>query len=484
MKAAGFRYEIKKRVKTPYSIWKKMKTKGISFDQIYDLYAVRIIFDATRSNETEREQCFHIFSIITSLYPYKEDRVRDWVNHPKNNGYEALHCTLMSQAGIWIEVQIRSERMNEIAEKGIAAHWAYKREGVASENESEMDKWITKVKDILVNPDVNALELLDLIHSDLIKADILVFTPKGEQKSIEKGATALDFAYSIHSEIGNRAIAAKVNFRLVPLSYVLRTGDQVEIITAENETPKREWLQFVKSSKARKFIMDHLKSERQTVVKTGKKLLEEELAKIGRSMTDKTIHSLMEEYEIFDSKPEDMYFKIGSGLITLEDLDGKLKKYHGINKESYFVISNSDENQKYKLASCCTPILGESVVGFRSSDGVITVHTRTCPNANNLAAKFGDKIVSVKWSEEANSGSSYLARVSLKGTDRIGMINDISRITSKDLSVNIRRFCIGTEDGIFDGFIDLYVHNIEALDKLIERLGKIPGIERVCKSDL
>lgn len=484
LKAAGFRYEIKKRVKTPYSIWKKMKTKGISFDQIYDLYAVRIIFDATRSNETEREQCFHIFSIITSLYPYKEDRVRDWVNHPKNNGYEALHCTLMSQAGIWIEVQIRSERMNEIAEKGIAAHWAYKREGVASENESEMDKWITKVKDILVNPDVNALELLDLIHSDLIKADILVFTPKGEQKSIEKGATALDFAYSIHSEIGNRAIAAKVNFRLVPLSYVLRTGDQVEIITAENETPKREWLQFVKSSKARKFIMDHLKSERQTVVKTGKKLLEEELAKIGRSMTDKTIHSLMEEYEIFDSKPEDMYFKIGSGLITLEDLDGKLKKYHGINKESYFVISNSDENQKYKLASCCTPILGESVVGFRSSDGVITVHTRTCPNANNLAAKFGDKIVSVKWSEEANSGSSYLARVSLKGTDRIGMINDISRITSKDLSVNIRRFCIGTEDGIFDGFIDLYVHNIEALDKLIERLGKIPGIERVCKSDL
>ena len=484
LKAAGFRYEIKKRVKTPYSIWKKMKTKGVSFDQIYDLYAVRIIFDAKRSNETEREQCFHIFSIITSLYPYKEDRVRDWVNHPKNNGYEALHCTLMSQAGIWIEVQIRSERMNEIAEKGIAAHWAYKREGVASENESEMDKWITKVKDILVNPDVNALELLDLIHSDLIKADILVFTPKGEQKSIEKGATALDFAYSIHSEIGNRAIAAKVNFRLVPLSCVLRTGDQVEIITAENETPKREWLQFVKSSKARKFIMDHLKSERQTVVKNGRKLLEEELAKIGRSMTDKTIHSLMEEYEIFDSKPEDMYFKIGSGLITLEDLDGKLKKYHGINKESYFVISNSDENQKYKLASCCTPILGESVVGFRSSDGVITVHTRTCPNANNLAAKFGDKIVSVKWSEEANSGSSYLARVSLKGTDRIGMINDISRITSKDLSVNIRRFCIGTEDGIFDGFIDLYVHNIEALDKLIERLGKIPGIERVCKSDL
>ena len=217
LQAAGFKYEIKKRVKTPYSIWKKMKTKGINFDQIFDLYAVRIIFDHENSHETEREQCFHIFSIITSLYNYKEDRVRDWVNHPKNNGYEALHCTLMSQVGFWVEVQIRSRRMNEIAEKGIAAHWAYKKDGFASENESEMDKWITKVKEILVNPDVNALDLLDLIHNDLIKADILVFTPKGEQRSIEKGATALDFAYSIHSEIGNKAIAAKVNLKLAPL---------------------------------------------------------------------------------------------------------------------------------------------------------------------------------------------------------------------------------------------------------------------------
>ena len=484
LKAAGFKYEIKKRVKTPYSIWNKMKTKNITFNQIYDLYAVRVIFDSTNSSETEREQCFHIFSIITSLYNYKEDRVRDWVNHPKNNGYEALHCTLMSQAGIWVEVQIRSRRMNEIAEKGIAAHWAYKKDGFMQENESEMDKWITKVKEILVNPDVNALDLLDMIHNDLIKSDILVFTPKGEQKSIEKGATALDFAYAIHSAIGNKAIAAKVNFKLAPLSYVMRTGDQVEIITAENETPKREWLQFVKTSKARKFIMDHLKSERQLIVKNGKKMLEEELEKIGRKLTDKVIHSLMDEYEIFDCKPDEMYFKIGSGLITLEGLDGKLRKYHGINKESYFVISDSDENQKYMLASCCTPILGESVVGFRSSDGVITVHTRTCPNANNLAAKFGDKIVTVKWGGAANSNNSYLARISLKGTDRIGMINDISRLTSKDLSVNIRRFNIGTEDGIFDGFIDLYVHNIEALDKLISRLEKIPGIESVRRTDL
>lgn len=482
LKASGFSFEIKKRVKTPYSIWKKMNAKGISFDEIYDLYAVRIIFDS-HGNESERDQCYHIFSIITSIYRYKADRIRDWVNYPKNNGYEALHCTLMSHSGIWIEVQIRSTRMNEIAEKGIAAHWAYKKDGFAG-SESEMDKWITKVKDILVNPDVNALDLLDMIHNDLIKTDILVFTPKGEQKSIEKGATALDFAYSIHSEIGNKAIAAKVNLKLMPLSYVLRTGDQVEIITAENENPKREWLNFAKTSKARKFILEYMKSQRLTTVNLGKRMLEEQLQSIGRRLTDKVINSLMDEYEIFDSKPEELYFKIGSGLISLEGLSENLKKYKGINKESYFVISKSDEKHKYVLASCCTPILGESVVGFKSSDGTITVHRRTCSNANNLAAKFGDKIVTVKWAENENSDNLYLARIILKGTDRIGMINDITRLTSKDLSVNIRRFNIGTEDGIFDGFIDLYVHDIEDLEKLIAKLQKIPGIESVVKTDL
>ena len=484
LKAAGFSFEIKKRVKTPYSIWNKMRTKGVTFDQIYDLYAVRIIFEPNDNNETERDQCFRIFSTITSLYRYKEDRVRDWVNHPKNTGYEALHCTLMSHAGIWVEVQIRSHRMNEIAEKGIAAHWAYKKDGFVNEQESEMDKWITRVKDILVNPDVNALDLLDMIHNDLIRNDIFVFTPRGEQKMIEKGATALDFAYSIHTEVGNKAIAAKVNLRLMPLSYVLKTGDQVEIITAEKENPKREWLQFVKTSKARKLIIDYMKSQRQSSVALGKSMLEDSLKAVGRKLTDKIIHSLMDDFEIFDSKPEELYFKIGSGLISLDGLGEKLKKYHGINKESYFVISDSDVNHKYILASCCTPILGESVVGFKASDGTITVHTRSCTTANNLAAKFGDKIVTVKWVADANSENSYLARVSLKGTDRIGMINDITRLTSKDLSVNIRRFNLGAEEGIFDGFIDLYVHDIEDLEKLMAKLRNIPGIDSVARKDL
>lgn len=485
LEKAGFNFEIKKRVKTPYSIWRKMNTKGVPFDQIYDLYAVRIIFNPDEnSKDTERDQCYHIFSILTSLYRYKYDRMRDWVNSPKSNGYEALHCTLMSYAGFWIEVQIRSHRMNEIAEKGIAAHWAYKKDGFAGEGESEMDKWINKVKDILVNRDINALELLEIIHNDLIQSEILVFTPKGEQRSIQKGATALDFAYAIHSQIGSKAIAAKANLRLVPLSYVLKTGDQIEIITAENERPKKEWLQFVKTSRARRAILDQIKSERQTYIKIGIKMLEKRLKEIGKTLNDKVIHSLMEEFEIFDSNPEEMYFKIGCGMISLEGLEEKLKKYFGINRESYFVIKNPESNNKFVLATCCTPILGESVVGFKSSDGTITVHTRTCSNANNLAAKFGDKIVSVKWDTELNSGSNYLARISLKGTDRIGMINDITRVTSTEHNVNIRRFNLGTEDGIFDGYIDLYVHDIDDLENLILKLKNIKGIESIVRKEL
>ncbi len=486
---AGFRFEIKKRVKTPYSIWKKMNTKRIDFEQIYDLYAVRIIFDPDENTkETERDQCYHIFSIITGMYRYKSDRVRDWVNYPKNNGYEALHCTLMSKTGIWIEVQIRSRRMNEVAEKGIAAHWAYKKDGFAS-NESEMDKWITKVKEILVNPDVNALDLLDLIHNDLIKTDIFVFTPKGEQKSIEKGATALDFAYSIHSHIGNKAIAAKVNLRLVPLSYVLKTGDQVEIITAENEKPKREWLDFVKTRKAKSIIMDHLKGERQETIKVGRKMLSEQLSAIGYTLNDKIVNKLMNGYEVFESKPEELYFRIGVGRIRLGDLAEVLKKEVEKDKSSksffsWFKKENKKENEDYVIATCCNPIPGDSVIGFLASDGSVTVHKRTCQTANNLASKFGDKIVIPKWDKTQTKNQSFLVRLSLKGFDRIGMINDITRYISFVMSVNIRKFCLGTEDGVFEGYIDLYVHDMGDLDKLIRRLQKIEGIQSVIRTDM
>ena len=427
---AGFKFEIKKRVKSPYSIWHKMQTKGIDFDQIYDLYAVRIIFDSSniydaRNVDSERDQCYHIFSIITGIYKYKADRVRDWVKYPKNNGYEALHCTLMSNTGIWIEVQIRSKRMNDIAEKGIAAHWAYKKDGFAQESENEMDKWIVKVKEILVNPDVNALDLLDLIHNDLMKSDIMVFTPKGDQKSIEKGATALDFAYLIHTQVGNKAIAAKVNLRLVPLSYVLRTGDQVEIITAEDEKPKQEWLGFLKTSKARKIVSDFFR-------------------------TDKVVRKT-----------------------PVSEI-----------REKQQSSSSSSNGYHYVIASCCNPIPGDNIIGFVEPYGNVTVHKKTCSYANSLASTYGDRIIVPSWDRIVETNMSFPVRLLLKGYDRIGMINDITRYLSFVMNVNIRKMNIGSEAGVFEGYIDLYVRDRTDLNVITDKLMHIEGIESVVRSEI
>ena len=497
LSSAGFNFEIKKRVKTPYSIWHKMITKGITFDQVYDLYAVRIIFTPdAKSTESERDQCYHVFSIITGIYKYKSDRIRDWVKHPKNNGYEALHCTLMSHSGIWIEVQIRTTRMNDIAERGIAAHWTYKKDGFVDENENEMDSWISKVKEILVNPDVNALELLDIIHNDLTTTDIFVFTPKGDQKRIPKGATALDFAYSIHSQIGNKAIAAKVNMKLEPLSYELKTGDQVEIITAETEKPKREWLQFLKTRKAKNIVMDYLKGERQESINVGRKMVEEQLGAIGCKLNGATVKAMLDGYEIFEDDADELYFRVGIGLLKLSNLedivkktDNKQGKSWGFSwfrskekKNSYVINDESDTRHKYVIAGCCNPIPGDSVVGFLASDGTVTVHKKTCSVANSIAAKHGDRIVMPLW--EKDSDQSFLVRLSLKGLDRIGIINEISRYISLVMSVNIRKFCLGTDEGIFEGYIDLYVHDKDDLEKLIKKLKKIEGIQSVVRTDI
>ena len=497
LRTAGFDFEIKKRVKTPYSIWHKMITKGITFEQVYDLYAVRIIFNPDAgSTDSERDQCYHVFSIITGIYKYKSDRIRDWVKHPKNNGYEALHCTLMSHSGIWIEVQIRTTRMNDIAERGIAAHWTYKKDGFVDENENEMDSWISKVKEILVNPDVNALELLDIIHNDLTTTYIFVFTPKGEQKRIPKGATALDFAYSIHSEIGNKAIAAKVNMKLEPLSYVLKTGDQVEIITAETEKPKREWLQFLKTRKAKNIVMDYLKGERQESINVGRKMVEEQLNAIGVKLNDSTVKALLNGYEIFEDDMDELYFRVGIGMLKLNNLEEIVKKSeekqgkswgfpwfkNKEKKHSYVINDESDTRHRYVIANCCNPIPGDSVVGFLASDGTVTVHKKTCSVANSIAAKHGDRIVMPVW--EKDSDQSFLVRLSLKGLDRIGIINEISRYISLVMSVNIRKFCLGTEEGIFEGYIDLYVHDKEDLEKLIKKLNKIEGVQSVVRSDV
>ncbi len=489
LRSAGFDFEIRKRVKTPYSIWNKMNTKNIPFEQVYDLYAIRVIFNPElNSKETERDQCYHIFSIITGLYRYMPERIRDWVKHPKSNGYEALHCTLLSPKGIWIEVQIRSKRMDDIAEKGIAAHWVYKQNGYIGENDNETDKWLARVKEILVNPDVNALELLDIIHNDLTSGEITVYTPKGEQKTIQKGATALDFAYQIHTEIGNKAIAAKVNMKLVPLSQVLRTGDQVEIITAEAEHPKREWLQYLTTRRARNIVLDYFRNEREQTVEFGKRMVTEQLESLGYRLDDTTKRQLMDAYQT--NSLDDLYFRIGLGIIKLNNLSEILKK---TSSEMFYrkwlrTLFRRDDKTPlkkggYVTASCCNPIPGDPVIGFRSPDGTITVHKKTCKVAEAMASKHGDMVVVPHW-EMNNGEESFLVRISLRGIDRMGMLNEISRYISLVMGVNMRKLMLSSEEGIFEGYIDLYVAGKDILDKMMRKLSLIDGMQSVVRTDI
>lgn len=487
---SGFKFEVRKRVKTPYSVWHKMQTKNITFDQVYDLYALRIVFTPPAdSKESERDQCYHIFSIITGIYRYKPDRVRDWVKHPKSNGYEALHCTLMSDTGIWIEVQIRSKRMDDIAEKGIAAHWSYKQEGYISENDSEMDKWLAKVKEILVNPDVNALELLDIIHNDLTSSEITVFTPKGDQKSILKGATALDFAYCIHTEIGNKAIAAKVNMRLAPLSHVLKSGDQVEIITAEIEQPKREWLQFLQTRHARNLVIDYFKGNKKEIAETGRKMLSEQLEAQGYRMNNDSIEILLQHFAIPGGNSEEMFFRIGMGILKVGDLSDVLTSDKSGKSHSFFFTwfgkkkeTAKKERNEYVVATCCRPIPGDSVIGIKSPDGTVTVHKKSCPVADGLASKHGDWVVVPQWDDDESQ--SFLVRLSIKGVDRVGLLNEISRYISLVMGVNMRKVYLSTDDGIFSGHIDLYVHDKAVLERMIRKLGSIDGIKSVVRTDI
>ena len=496
---AGYKYKLLKRLKTPYSIWKKMTTKNIPFEQIFDLYAVRIIFES-RAGLSEREQCWHIFTMITGLYKYKPDRTRDWVDKPKNNGYEALHLTVMSHAGSWVEVQIRSERMNAIAERGIAAHWLYKEAGTG-ESENEIDLWLQQVREILENPDIDAMRFLDEFHQELITTSIYVFTPQGESKNLPKGSTALDFAYTIHSQVGNHAIAAKVNQRLVPLSQVLTNGDQVEIITSESAKPKREWLDFLTSSRAKTQVMDFLKADKKNSIQEGMKILDRKLDERGISERSRVIKKLIDYYRI--GGKEELYNKIGIGVIDLSDLDKALRtnaerrsvqmwgvkllspKGNGIidKKQEYLLQEDIDQGTvSFHIAECCSPIPGDSVVAFIEEDGTVTIHKKSCAVAAGLASTQGDRIVSAKWSKHYLM--SFLARISIEGIDRIGVLNEVSRVISLLLGVNMRKLHIETHDEIFEGYIDLYVHNTDDLDKLIKTLSKVKGVERVKRVEI
>jgi len=471
LKQADISFEIKKRLKTPYSIWFKMNTKKIPFDQIYDLYAVRIIYDqSSGSAEAEKMEAFRIFSILTGIYGQQPDRYRDWINNPKSNGYEALHCTLMSRSGFWIEVQIRSRRMDDIAERGIAAHWAYKRDGYLNDSESNMDKWLAKVQEILSSKDVNALELLDIIHKDLIATDIVVFTPKGEQKSIQAGATVLDFAYMIHTDIGNTAIAAKVNMRLVPLSQELKTGDQVEIISAKTGRPKLEWLQFLQTRHARNVVLEYFRGERDTLIKNGEAIYNERLKAMNYPNNLDTLKQLL-DYSQLNYQPE-LFFRIGAGVIGPNDFRNALL---GRNPKS---ISHGN----YVVADCCNPIPGDPIIGFKHKDGMIVVHKKSCPIAERLASKHGDQVVVVP--DMDIEEREFPVRISMRGIDKLGLLNEITGCISVDMGVNITEIHLGGKDGVFEGYIAMEVRDRKVLETMIADLGKIDGISDVVRTDI
>lgn len=482
LKAAGYSFTIRKRIKTPYSIWYKMHNKHVPFEQIFDLYAVRIVFTPKLDGpQNERDQAYLIFSTITNLYRENVSRRRDWIAQPKNNGYEALHCTLMSHAGVWVEVQIRSRRMDDIAEKGIAAHWAYKKDGYISENDSEMDKWLAQVHDILLSNDVSALELLDIIHKDLVSSEIVVFTPKGDQKSIINGATALDFAYMIHTHIGNAAIAAKVNMKLVPLSQPLKSGDQVEIITAANAVPKMEWLQFLQTRYARSKVIEYFRTDRGNIAVDGKKIYDERIKQMGLKNTPSLLKKFMAFNQIRDA--EELYFRVGLGLLGPEQFKSIIDEESLTSGEKKkLVIKGEGSNIKYKMAGCCNPIPGDPVVGFITDDNTVIVHKKSCEVAERLASRFGNRIVMPQWT--ASEQHEYPIKISLKGLDKIGLLSEISSFISKTLGINIRKLQLSADGGLFEGNIELLVKDKRILESMVEGLKKIDGIQDVVRTDI
>jgi GTP diphosphokinase / guanosine-3',5'-bis(diphosphate) 3'-diphosphatase len=501
---SGIKFDINGRPKSIYSIWKKMQSKNVPFEEIYDVLAVRIVFEPI-PGVPEKTQCWNIYSIITDSYMPKPDRLRDWVSRPKPNGYEALHLTVMGPEGKWVEIQIRSTRMDEIAERGYAAHWKYKGD---DSQESELDKWIKKIRLMLENPLEDPIEFLDEFKMNLFSSEIMVFTPKGFLVSLPKGASALDFAYEIHSEIGNKAIGAKVNYKLMSVNATLMSGDQVEIITSEKAKPEKEWLMYVHTPKAREAIKNALKAESKDRIQKGMSILEMKLNELGVAPNSEVVKKLMVSFEVLNK--DELYSKIALGIINLDNLKKIIRKNPSMNvikywelkligsrrekaeaeAEAVFPISKIDKNvpfllrenvenaeQSYEIAKCCNPIPGDEVTGYHSPEGAIIIHKPKCPVAIRLMSNEGNRIIAVKWT--IHKLVSFLARISMTGIDRIGLVNDITQIISSELYVNMRNINISVNNSIFKGTIDLYVHHTKDLNNLIMKISGIKGIENV-----
>lgn len=496
----GYKAEIKGRPKSIFSIAQKMKKQDIPFEEVYDLFAIRIIVEAPI--DMEKAYSWHIYSIVTDFYQPNTDRLRDWVSIPKANGYESLHTTVMTKKGRWVEVQIRTRRMDDIAEKGYAAHWKYK-DSKTKDNESALDQWIIKVRESLEQNDISAIEFVDDFRSHLFQDEVFAFTPKGKLITLAHGATALDFAFDIHTEVGGSCIGAKINKKLLPLNTKLKNGDQVEILTSSKQKPKEDWLKMVVTSKAISSIKDFLKEEKKAAAAEGKEIVLRKLKQIKLDLNNDTINRML---AYFGAKsPLDFFYDVAKGKIDPKDIKkigdvkreigrkirkkvmgaaafAKLKKDGEKKKSDTLLIGEDMDVVDYRFANCCKPIPGDDVFGFVTVGEGIKVHRTSCPNATELMSNHGHRVVKAKWTSQQEV--AFLAGIKVIGTDRIGLVNDVTQIISSELKVNMRGLTIDTDNGIFNGNITLYVNDTNHLNILIKKLGKVTGIESVTRYDL
>ena len=496
LEKSDFNFEIFGRPKSIHSIWNKMKKKGVAFEEVYDLFAIRIILDTVP--EKEKEECWKVYSIITDEYQPSPERLRDWLSNPKSNGYEALHTTVMGPEGRWVEVQIRTKRMNEIAEKGLAAHWKYKED---TGDESRFDKWFHQIREVITNQDTDGIDFLQDFKTSFLAEEIYVYTPKGDVKMLPIGSTALDFAFAIHSAIGIKTIGAKLNHKLVPISHKLRSGDQVEIITSNKQKPSEDWLGFVVTSKAKGRIRDALKEEKRKIADEGKYTLQRKIEGMGAAFNTHNIDEVVHFYKY--SSPLDLYYNIAIKNIDLKELkefklygdkldspkpvkqtDQKPEVYvpnKNVKEAELIIFGESSDRIVYNLANCCKPIPGDDVFGFVTTGKGLTIHRTNCPNATKLLSNYGHRVVKTKWAK--NKEISFLTGVRIVGMDDVGVIHKITNLISGELKINIAALTVEAKEGLFEGNIKVYVHDKEELDKLVERLTDLPGIETVERFD-
>lgn len=489
----GLKADVVGRPKSIHSIWNKMKKKSTPFEEVYDLFAIRIIIDS--APDMEKSDCWKAYSIVTDLYRPNPDRLRDWISSPKGNGYESLHTTVMGPKGQWVEVQIRTKRMNEIAEKGFAAHWKYKE----SNSDSGLDQWIQKVRDVLSNPESNALDFVADFKMNLFSDEIFIFTPKGALIQLPQGATALDFAFEIHSDLGASCIGAKVNHKLVPISHVLQNGDQVEIITSGKQTPKEDWLNIVVTAKAKSKIKSSLKEEKRRVAEDGKEILERKLKSLKITYNTENLNKLTLFLKL--ASTQDLFYNIAKGVVDMKDLkafalsekthdqnqqhfdshvNGLVKKLNRQDRET-LLIGDDLQNIDYTLSPCCNPIPGDDVFGFITVNEGIKIHRINCPNAAKLLANYAYRIVKAKWTSQQEL--AFLTGLKIIGIDDVGLVNRITSVISQDFKINIRSITISSNEGIFEGSIMIFVHSTEHLERLIKTLKNIKGITSINRFD-